>query len=277
MRIVKFSLNQFDDKIDTFAERTFSRFKHGSKSAAREFGKLLADGFLRSPEFIMAFESIKSIPLLVSGAPYKFAPTASNALKDYFIRNFNETFVKLTDSSVIDYKTHRDHSYVGNIDYSALATEAERSELIGADNFYIDSKFITDKNIIFIDDIRITGGHESRIISILENAEFKGTVFFVTFAEYVASANPEIESVLNSYGVKDLMDINDIIRNDEFIFNTRVVKFILQSQFEQFKTFILYQSEDFKHQLLHFANGNEYFKPEKYKENYNFLLKNSKR
>ena len=79
------------------------------------------------------------------------------------------------------------------------------------------------------------------------------------FAELIGKEEPQIETFLNRYAINNLTDINKIIREDEFTFNTRVVKFMLQSNPADFTTFIQFQSERFNETLLHYAIGNEYF------------------
>ena len=71
--------------------------------------------------------------------------------------------------------------------------------------------------------------------------------------------------------VNNLKDVNNIIRNDKFIFNTRVIKYILKADVEEFVSFITYQSEIFQETLFHYSILNEYHKNKKYKLNFDIL------
>jgi hypothetical protein len=123
---------------------------------------------------------------------------------------------------------------------------------------------------VFVDDIKITGSHEERIKELLARESIVNEVMFVYMAEYTGD-DPSIEHRLNHFSVKDLKDINSIIRNEEFIFNTRAVKFILKADIEHFVSFITYQSNSFKETLLSLSILNNYHINPKYKTNFNIL------
>jgi hypothetical protein len=267
MKVYRHSCKKFNSLDDlNFCPKDYSKFKHGSKTIARKFGKELAKSFINWFDFSLIDKDI-----VICSAPYKFIPVASNTLKDYFLSKFNPFIVK-TFNSPIDLKVFRGHSY--NDDYGN-ATLEERSILISSDDFYIDSEIIKDKCLIFIDDIRITGSHENRIHSLLKSINFDGTVIYLYYAELdnYSSIHPNIENELNYAFVKNILDINFIIHNEDFIFNTRVVKYILKQPKETFETFISYQSDVFKETLLSNACGNGYHSIDGFKENVSFLTK----
>ncbi len=249
-----------------FSAVEYSKFKHGSKRVSRIFGTELGNKFYKDLH-IRTNVLPNTKDLIVCSAPYKFIPVASTILKDYFISSFNRYWT-VNNKSVVDLKVSRAHSY--NVDYGKMTSE-ERDKAITSDDFYIDPIIIKDKTLIFIDDIRITGAHERRMETLLTRANFDGTVIFVYFADLIGDSNPNIENDLNYAFVKDLYDIDYIIKNDEFKFNTRVVKFILKSPQEKFVEFIKYQGEKFKHTLHTNAIGNDYHQQEEFKDNFNIL------
>lgn len=272
MRISTFSAQQFENRHSLeFSADRYSGFKYGSKSAAREFGYELGRKFLQSAvyENLQKEFDLTETPIIVSSAPYKFIPTASFALKDYFVHEFNRAHAIKFGKSVEDIKVFRQHSY--HDDYGAMNKE-DRDKAITSDDFYIDETFIRNKILFFIDDVKITGAHQSRIEKLLQTIGFKGQIVFLFYAELTGTEAPQIESYLNRNAINDLKDINKIIREDEFIFNTRVVKFILNADSPDFETFIQYQSVKFNETLLHYAIGNEYFKELKYQANLQKLL-----
>jgi hypothetical protein len=268
MKIVRFSAKSFMGMDDLgFSAEEYSKFKYGSKRVSRLFGKELGEMFFKSLTIRDELEQIKATPIVVSSAPFKFIPVASTILKDYFVSAFNEQWSK-ENEPIIDLKITRGHSY--NDDYGAMS-EIERYKVISSDNFYIDKVLIQEKTLILIDDIRISGSHERVMLKLLEDAQFEGTVFFVYYAAYLGEGSPTIENDLNYAFVKCLLDVDWIIKNDKFQFNTRVVKYILKAPKEEFEPFIQYQSEVFRHTLKTYAMGNDYHKQDAFINNFNFL------
>ena len=236
----------------------YSKFKHGSKTQARVFGKEVAE--------VCHFKEGSS--LIFYSAPYNNIHTASNAFKDYLLSSLSIQFLE-KDIQVRQAKVFREYSY--DEDYGLMNKE-ERMKAISSDLFKIDKSFIRDNDtLVFVDDIKITGSHEDRIKELLEREGITNEVIFIYIAQYLGD-NPTIEHNLNHYSVKTLVDINSIIRDEEFIFNTRVVKYILKFPVEEFYTFISYQSQIFKETLLHLSILNAYHKNEKYSTNINVLL-----
>jgi hypothetical protein len=263
-----FSAYKFDSMNALgFSAKEYSRMKHGSKAISRKFGTELAKKLLCSPEWLTMLPEFLKKEIVVCSAPWKSIGVASTHIKDYFLSAFNPVWAE-SNPSAMDLKVYRAHSY--DSDYGSLNAE-ERTAAITSDNFHIDKDFIKGKILFFIDDVKITGSHEHRIQALLENSGFEGTVVYLYFAEYVGEGHPQVENLLNYAFVNDLLDINHIIKNEEFMFNTRVVKFILASDPKEFKNFIDYQSEEFIRNLRKEATGNEYHSQDKYKVNYAYL------
>lgn len=239
----------------------YSRFKHGSKNIARKFGKELAKVV---KEHLSDYQERN---LVFYPAPFNNVPTASSALKDYLLSNISTALLD-NKISVKQGKVHRLYSY--DNDYGQMSKE-ERDAAISSDIFSIDKNFFqADDVLVFIDDIKITGSHEKRIKELLEREGIKNEVIFIYLFEYTGH-DPVTEHKLNHDSVINLKDVNDIIRNDKFIFNTRVVKYILKADFAEFVNFIDYQSDIFQETLLHYSILNEYNKNPKYKMNFDIL------
>jgi hypothetical protein len=251
----------------TFSAIEYSKLKYGSKKYAKKLGEELAGKFLQSLEFKNLLHNLSNKKIVVCSAPWKNIPVASTALKNYFISEFNPALSK-NNYIVEDLKVYRGHSY--NEDYGAM-NKAERELAITSDDFHIDKEFIEGKTLFFIDDIFITGAHERRIESLLRKVGFEGIVLFLYYAEYQGEDNPVIENQLNYAFMKNLSDMDYIIKNEEIIFNTRLVKFMLNSPYYEFKKFIFNQSYYFCSLLKTHIEGNEYHKIDEFKENYNLL------
>lgn len=250
------SLVEADYFLEKFYD-SYSKFKHGSKTQARIFGKDMSYVADFPPNSNLVFYS----------APHNNIPTASNAFKDYLLSSCGRQFME-RGISIKQGKVNREYSY--DNDYGMMSKD-ERAKAISSDIFQIDKSIIGQKDVlVFVDDIRITGSHEERINELLAREEITNDVIFVYMAVYTGS-DPSIEHRLNHFSVKDLKDINDIIRNEEFIFNTRVVKFILNADIEHFVSFITYQSNSFKETLFSLSILNNYHINPKYKTNFNIL------
>lgn len=249
-------------KSDTFSEEIYhkySRFKHGSKTVAREFGKRLAHAIKDNLP--------KSSNIVVYPAPYNNVPTASSSLKDYLLSQLSHTFYE-NSISVKEGKIHRLYSY--DNDYGNMSKE-ERRLAISSDQFSIDKNFFNSKDIlIFIDDIKITGSHEERIRELLERENITNEVIFIYLFEYTGQ-DSTVEHRLNHGSVNNLKDINNIIANDKFIFNTRVIKYILKADIEEFVSFITYQSDIFQETLHHYSILNMYHTNPMYSVNFGIL------
>lgn len=267
MNIYKYSAKKFSSLEDIpFSPEDYSKYKHGSKRISRLFGTELGNSFLRDRSFELC--NLKSKDIVISSAPYNYIPVASTILKDYFFSSFNSIW-GLYHESPSDLKIFRGHNYI--MDYSNMEYE-DRLKAINSDEFYIDKEYIKNKTLFLIDDIRITGSHEETMIKMLERIDFQGDVYFLYYAELIdTKAAASIEGYLNHAFVKNILHINHIIQNDEFIFNTRVTKFILSQSHEDFKNFIDYQSKSFRHTLKTNSMGNSYHKKEEFKENFNYL------
>lgn len=266
-----FAVHRIEDySNEYFSWEMYSRFKHGSKKAARKMGRELAEHFINSWKIEAILERGKTI--VIAPSPYNFIPTATFALKDYFIPVLNTYLVERSFEPVQETKMTRSHSY--NTDYSTMSKE-DRRTAISAEKFYIDKDFVEDKFVIFLDDVRITGSHEISVNEMIQRQGLveNGTEYMFMYYATVEGQHisPSIEDEMNRAAVQCLLDINSIIREDKFLFNTRNIKFILTRNREEFETFIAYQSKTFQETLYHFAVGNSYYKDPKFQSNFNHL------
>lgn len=264
--INRFSLYKIQEegKIP-FSPEAYSKFKFGCKDTAREFGISLADKF--AWEFILS-RKIEGF-IVVLSSPYCFIPTATFAMKDYFVQRLNQWLIQSGMSVVEETKIHRTITY--KEDYGELSAE-QRLSLIQNDGFHIDKEFIKGKTLILLDDIRITGSHERVIERMIQEYGINNERYYVYFGELVnMDINPKIENYLNYAYVKNLDDLDSIIKNENFLLNTRVVKYILNSNNEQFKTFIKHQKLKLVETIYHLAIGNSYHLIPEYQINLEYI------
>lgn len=244
----------------------YSKFKFGCKQMARHYGYDLAVAFI---DMLERFPIDKQI--VVCSSPYCFIPTATFAMKDYFIQRLNVFLVAQGLPVVQETKIHRTITY--KEDYGGLTAD-ERMKLIQNDDFHIDTEFIKDKHLLFLDDIRITGSHERVIERMYQNYGLTNSHHFLYYAVLAnPDIHPNIENRLNYAFVKSLLDLDKIIKNEDFLLNTRTVKYMLNAPFEDFVPFINYQRHSLAQTVYHSAIGNSYHLIEDYATNFNYLKK----
>jgi hypothetical protein len=257
-----YSLHKIDNTANFgFDPNDYSRFKFGDDLVARSFGKDLADGFIR---YYLADNRIAD-QIVVISSPYSFIPTATFAMKNYFVSQLNRWLVENGGLTVQEAKVHRTITY--KEDYGELSAE-ERMNLIGNDTFHIDRDFLEGKTLLFLDDIKITGSHERMILKMAKAYGLKNEIHMLYFAELVnPQIHPNVENFLNYHQVKSIFDLEKIISNGYFCFNTRIVKYILNAEHQSFSIFLERMDHDFIHQLYDLALGNSYHLMEAYADN----------
>jgi hypothetical protein len=274
----RFSAQKFTNERDIqFDPVDYSRFKFGCKSTARKFGTELARKFIASEDYSMIIGDLYENPdmrIVVMSSPYVHIPTATFAMKDYFIRILNEHIYRNWGfKPVIETKIYRSSSY--KEEYGEMSKE-ERFKVMENDSFHVDSELLRDNICLFLDDIVITGAHEHRIGQMLNKYNLMNyeRQYFLYYAELTSGeTNPVIENYLNYAFVKDLVSLDKIIKNEEYLMNTRVVKYILNAPHVECKTFLTYQRQIFLQTLYHNAIGNSYHSIPDYKENMEYLEK----
>lgn len=243
----------------------YSRFKFGDDLVAKDFGEQLAMGFIA--DYLQ--DNFIADQMVVISSPYSFIPTATFAMKNYFVHQLNRWLADHDGLVVQEAKVHRTITY--KEDYGELSAE-DRLKLIGNDSFHIDKHFLEGKTLLFLDDIRITGSHERMILKMVNEYGLTNDIHMLYFAELVnREIHPNVENALNYHQVKSVFDLDDIIKGGFFCFNTRIVKYILNADFNSFSIFIKNQTEDFINMLYNLSLGNGYHLIDAYTENLNFI------
>lgn len=245
---------------DGFSEefyKSYSLFKHGSKAQARKLG--------------MGLGAICDFPygstLSVFSSPYNNIPKAANALKNYLLLSCAKQFED-REITIKQSKVFREYAY--EEDYGKMTAE-ERNEATLADIMTIDKSAVEkDDILVFVDDVKITGGHERRILEMLDKEGIENEVIFIYLAIYVGS-NPVVEDRLNHHSIEGLQTIEKIIKEDQVIFNTRLIKYILNSEKEEFQKFISSQSISFLESLYGLSILCGYQKKKIYEKNMKIL------
>jgi hypothetical protein len=263
------SLHHIDNAAQFgFCPDSYSRFKFGDEAVSREFGHALANGFIKE---LLSKQPVAQQIVVVS-SPYSFIPTATFAMKNWFVYGLNRWLAHHDYPVVQETKVHRTITY--KEDYGELNAE-QRMNLIGNDSFHIDKDFLTGKTLIFLDDIKITGSHERMIMKMVNAYGLSNNIFMLYFAELVnKNIHPNIENFLNYHQVKTIFDLEPIIQSGSFCINTRIVKYILNYNSDCFSIFIQNQTMDFVNLLYDMALGNGYHTIDAYAPNLNFITEN---
>jgi hypothetical protein len=190
-------------------------------------------------------------------------------LKTHFVSILNRWLARHNLPVVQECKVHRTITY--KEDYGELDA-AQRLQLIGNDSFHIDKMFLKDKTLVFLDDIRITGGHERMIKKMINEYELDNPVYMLYFAELINhNIHPSVENYLNYFSVQTIFDLDDIINGGNFCINTRIVKYILNYEHESFCVFLQNKNEAFINELYDMALGNSYHTMDSYQLNLNYI------
>ena len=249
-----------------FDVSAYSRFKFGDTEAAEKFAEDLFEGFLK----VFKEELLEQSDIMLFPSPYYAIPTASNFLCSFFKNKLNYFLYENGKSACIEGKIHRTQTYsqdYGNMNYE------ERINLISNDTYYIDKHFIEGKFCIFLDDIKITGSHENTIDKILKEYDVNGEFIFVYFAELInKDIHPKIENHYNYFQIKTPKDLVELMNSEHYKFNTRITKYILMMNEEDFDFVIENISNFKKNEMLRLAISNNYHQVDEYIKNINKLI-----
>jgi len=244
-----------------FDAADYSKFKFGDGEIAKAFGKELGKHFIAAHGAdLLQEEDIVFVP-----SPYNAIPTASNALSVFFRDEVNTFLFRHGKKALLQSKIHRYKTYsadYGNLDYE------ERLRLISSDTYHLDKRFLENRMVLFIDDIKITGSHEYIIRRQIEQEQMHGRFMFIYYAQLSnADIPPNFENYLNYYAVKERGDLLSIINEDNFIMNTRIIKYILKSEPLELMEFIHAIKEERLPEMVNYAIGNNYHLMEDYQQN----------
>jgi hypothetical protein len=227
--------------------------KYGHKTSIELFSKQVAN-------FILDLEEKKLIDLsntIFLIGPYQKINTAASLLSKAVIDEINLKTYQISGlPSLESGKIHRQSTYFN--DY-ALMDKSNRYNLIKSDKFYTDFVLIEKKNIILLDDIRITGVHENLMKRFFQENNFSGKLDFVFLAEIEENDfEASIEHELNSAFVKSIDSLIPFILNREIIYTTRFIKMLLNLDYSKFLTVIkLFEKEEIK-KIITLSIGNNY-------------------
>jgi hypothetical protein len=241
----------------------YSQLKFGSKEIAKKFGYELAESF-----FAAHTDRLMAEDCVVIASPYNYIQNAATVMTKHFFKRLNSLIINACGKN-LEYTTiHRKVSYTA--DYGFLSKD-KRKALLGNDDFYINYDFVIGKTIIFVDDVKITGTHEDKLVEILEENALDGIGhFFLYYANYMGN-QPDIESKLNFAGVTDLLGVVDTVASDDYELIIRPIKYLMSRDKQQFKSAMALLSEEKLEELYDACNAEGYHHIPLYQENFRYL------
>lgn len=237
-----------------FSPEEYSKFKYGNIEIARKYAGEIGSSLIYFELFNKLLK--KRNEIFVLSSPYSFIRTASSFIAEHLFYFLSSHFLK-SNIQVHYGKINRKVSYIE--DYGQM-NASERYNLIARDEFSCDYDLLKDKLIIALDDIRVTGTHERIVENVLTPILNYSDVLYTYYIK-IDSQNiePQYENYLNYYFVKSIDQIQSMIKESDFQFNTRVVKYILSQEENRFKKFVSYMDLDQIYELYKLSLGNLYY------------------
>jgi adenine/guanine phosphoribosyltransferase-like PRPP-binding protein len=234
-------LDQLEGEETAFPAKGYSYFKYGSTKWADRFaGDLLKALDAQYPDTIVS-------------SAYRYMPTAAHAVTTALGAE-----ITLQGGETQLAKVHR--STLTHGDYSTMSA-GERAAVMGANLLAIDPAAVDGKDVLVVDDIRVTGSHEDSLRKLFDCLHPSRVTFAYIAAidQELAHADPQLEDRVNHAAIKKLVDIERLIGYREFRMNARSCKFILALRHrDELPSFLARLSHDLLSQFYMGALGDGY-------------------
>lgn len=247
-----------------FNPQVYSRLKFGSNQAAKVMGRILAESFYEAHKLRLLNEQFVVIP-----SPYNYVKNAATVLSEHFVDHLNYLINRIGGAYPIEWDIiHRKVSYIN--DYGFLSKE-DRKALIDGDTFSINKDFWGNKNLIFIDDVNITGTHEDKLIEILDAENVTNDTFFLYFAKYNGN-EANTEAALNFSDINSVSAFVQMIKDEpDAKCLVRPIKYLMSQSEITFKVALSQLPLSYVEALYFGCLAEGYNNIEKYEENFEFL------
>ena len=233
-----------------FSPYDYSRLKFGSDEVARTFGEKMADKFFREHREMLLERRCVVIP-----SAYNVVEIAATILGRHFMNRLNDLLVR-AGGDIVEWTTmHRTVRYLN--DYADVSAE-ERKALLDQDSLYIKRAFVEGKTLIFVDDIYITGTHERKLLSFIEDLQVEVPAYFCYFAKYLGAV-AKIEGDLNRSGIGDLPALVDMILSEKTHIMVRTLRLWLQAPERTLRLNLERVSAGYVHDLYHAILARGYY------------------
>ena len=265
----QFAAHQFSTlETAPFDPKMYSRLKFGSDNDARLMGHQLATEF-----FFAHGDMLLSNQCVVISSPYNHLPNAATVMTKHFIDRLNELLV-FTQGAHVEYTVvHRKVSYTA--DYGFLSKEKRRG-LIDNDTFHFNREFVKGKLLIFVDDVRITGTHEEKLIEVMQSEGIDNEALFLYFANYTGN-QPDIEAALNFAAVSNMADFVSLTKSPNHHIIIRPIKYMLSRTVDELKQTLPGFSDDIVFEMYYGCLAEGYYKIPSYQQAFAILTAEKER
>lgn len=226
MRVKHLALHQLypnsqkgiDSLHTSFDIEAYSRFKYGDKRVAQQYAQELVRKLLQNPQDLPCL----STPVFISSSAFRYVPTAAQSILNAFLSAFTQQLPQL---KLQYFKIHR--NYLDGRDYAQLTPEERENVLKQAQLSVDDSTHLRNQTVWVIDDIRITGKHEEKILEFLQKLGVKEVKCLYVAQLQHGLERSWLEHYINHAWIKDLERFEEILYSPCFQLNARVCKFLL--------------------------------------------------
>lgn len=205
------SAGYLDQNGYLFDLSSYSRFKYGSDSDARIYAHHIAS------QLRVKYYRWQNEEVIISASAFKVAPTAAEVIAQMTYELLRESFPLLR-------KVKISRETVFPNDYGSLSAE-ERHSLMDKNIVIVDRELFRNKKLILVDDLRVTGAHENKMIAVLSG--LVDEVVFTYVARLSGSFTPFVEFNINQTAVQSVANIKAIVDTGVFHVNARICKYLL--------------------------------------------------
>lgn len=209
---------------DAFDAAQYSRFKYGSLIAAKQFGVALADGFVK--QVLHANPQLLQAGWLLSSSAYKNIPTAAHAATQFFA----ERLGTLGYAAPTAARLMRQRIFEG--EYEKLRYGARRVVLKNS-GITLQANNPAGRTLVVVDDIRVTGAHESCILNLAKDSGLAAVCFVYIVNVDAHKLDPTLEHRLNSAAIDTLPKLRELVQTEAVAINARLCKRLLLWQTPQ--------------------------------------------
>ena len=240
----------------------YSRFKYGDSHLARVYGEALAHHLL--PRLLAVAES-DCDEIYVTSSAYRNAPPASAALLAPFLHTARTL---LADRHITHFKTLR--AQPTNGDYATLGTTARKNVMQQTTFSLPEGVDLRDCHIVALDDIRVTGAHESALDKLFATHHARRVTHLYIF-DVAHSEDPTLEARLNDTAITDIDALIAMTHYEHFAPNARFGKRILTETPEVIHKFIRSVPTEVVERLITDAANDGLDRMQHYQSGFNIL------
>lgn len=200
----------------------YSRFKYGLESVGHAYGRDLAEACVTA----YGAKALAERGAVIVTSPCKAVPKASNVIVRGFRDALNRRLHAAGLEPAMEVPILKDTMFEG--DYATFSDEQRRDNMRRS-AFHAPETLLRGKTAFVIDDVRITGAHESRMAAFLAAAGVREAVFLYVgdLDSASAAAHPDIENVLNHSWMNGIDRLCPLMASRDFVLNVRVCKYVL--------------------------------------------------